>query len=179
MIPPATDEHRPRLMLAAAGLLRAQRVAALATLEADGSPFVSMAPFAPEPVQRWLVLHVSALAQHSGNMAREPRVSLLVMQPEQAEQPVHALPRLTLLGQASLLEPGSESWARCRAAYLARFPEAEPMTRLGDFSFVAIRPEGARQIAGFGAARSLEPDELRQLIALAAEPLDPGASPRS
>lgn len=173
MVTLATAEHRPRLMLAAAGLLRAHRVAALATLEADGSPFVSMVPFAPEPEQGWLVLHVSALAQHSGNMAREPRVSLLVMQPEQAGQPVHALPRLTLLGQASPLEPGSESWARCRAAYLARFPEAEPMTQLGDFRFVAIRPDGARQIAGFGTARSVEADELRGAIVLAAEPPAP------
>ena len=169
----AAEEHRSRLMRGAIELLRTQRVAALATLEADGAPFVSMVPFALEPGPGCLVLHVSALAQHSGNMRREPRVSLLVMQPEQAGQPVHALPRLTLLGQASPLEPGSESWARCRAAYLARFPEAEPMTQLGDFRFVAIRPEGARQIAGFGTARSVEADELRGAIVLAAEPPAP------
>ncbi|MEO0002825.1 MAG: hypothetical protein RLZZ22_517 [Pseudomonadota bacterium] len=161
-------EHRSRLMQGAVELLRTQRVAALATLEADGSPFVSMVPFALEPGQGWLVLHVSALAQHSGNMRRQPRVSLLVMQSEQAGEPVHALPRLTLLGQARLLEPAGESWARCRAAYLARFPEAEPMTQLGDFRFVAIWPEGARQIAGFGAARSVDGAELRAAISLAA-----------
>jgi len=172
----ANAPHRPRLMLALAELLRAHRVAALATLEADGSPFLSMVPFALEPEQGWLVLHVSALAQHSGNMLREPRISLLVMQPEQAAQPVHALPRLTLLGQASPLEPGSQSWARCRAAYLGRFPDAEPMTQLGDFRFVAIKPEGARQIAGFGAARSVDGAELREAIALAAEPIAPEAS---
>lgn len=173
MVTVAPTEHRSRLLRGAVELLRTQRVAALATLEAEGSPFVSMVPFALEPVQGCLVLHVSALAQHSGNMQREPRVSLLVMQPEQAGQPVHALPRLTLLGQARLLELGSESWARCRAAYLARFPEAEPMTQLGDFRFVAIWPEGARQIAGFGAARSVDGAELREAIALAAGPAGP------
>ena len=171
MVSVAPTEHRSRLLLGAVALLQSHRVAALATLAADGMPFVSMVPFALEPEQGGLVLHVSALAQHSANMVREPRVSLLVMQPEQPAQPVHALPRLTLLGQACWIEPGSDSWAGCRAAYLARFPDAEPMTQLGDFRFVAIRPEGARQIAGFGAARSLEGEELRQVIALAAEPI--------
>lgn len=168
------SEHQPRLLRAIGALLQGQRVAALATLEADGSPFVSMVPFAVEPEQACLVLHVSALAQHTGNMARDPRVSLLVMQAEQAEQPVHALPRLSLLGQASTPEPGREAWAACRAAYLARFPEAEPMTQLGDFRFVAIELSGARQVAGFGAARSVGADELRSILALRAE-----GSPRS
>ncbi|MDD2728701.1 MAG: pyridoxamine 5'-phosphate oxidase family protein [Malikia sp.] len=163
------SEHQPRLMRAIGALLRGQRVAALATLEADGSPFVSMVPFATEPEQACLVLHVSALAQHTGNMARDPRISLLVMQAEQADQPVHALPRLSLLGRAGTPEPGGASWAACRVAYLARFPEAEPMTRLGDFRFVAIELSGARQIAGFGAARSVDADELRRILALSAE----------
>ena len=163
------SDHQPRLMRAIGALLQGQRVAALATLEADGSPFVSMVPFAIEPAQACLVLHVSALAQHTGNMARSPRVSLLVMQAEQADQPVHALPRLSLLGRASTPEPGSEAWAACRAAYLARFPEAEPMTQLGDFRFVAIELSGARQIAGFGAARSVDADELRLILTLCAE----------
>jgi len=111
------------------------------------------------------VLHVSALAQHCANMEREPRVSLLIMRPERVDEPVHALARLTLLGRVKQLEPGSGDWTACRAAYLRRFPEAEPMTQLGDFRFVAIVPEVARQIAGFGAARSVDADELRQVLA--------------
>lgn len=39
------------------------------------------------------------------------------------------------------------------------------MTELGDFSFIAITPAGARQIAGFGAARSIDEDEVRQALA--------------
>ena len=49
----------------------------------------------------------------------------------------------------------------CRHAYLARFPEAEPMTALGDFRFVVLHVLGARQVAGFGAARTVDADELR------------------
>jgi hypothetical protein len=38
------------------------------------------------------------------------------------------------------------------------------MTQLGDFRFVAITVTGARQVAGFGAARSIDADELAQVL---------------
>ena len=145
-------------------LLQTQRVAALGTLSDDGLPFVSMVPYALAPQPGWLVIHVSGLAAHTGYLQARPAVSLLVMQAEIPGQPVHALPRVTLAGQARTLTPDSADWALARAAYLARFPEAEPMTQLGDFRFVAIAPDSARQIAGFGAARSLGADALRQVL---------------
>lgn len=161
---PASPDHQPRLLRALAALLRERRVAALGTVADDGSPFVSMVPYAVEPARGCLVLHVSALAAHTANLLARPRVSLLVTQGEVPGEPVHAMPRFTLLGHAQKLAPGSEAWSACRAAYLRRFPEAEPMTQFGDFSFVAIEPEGARQVAGFGAARSVEVEELRQAL---------------
>ena len=55
-------------------------------------------------------------------------------------------------------------WQALRAAYLARFPEAEPMTQLGDFRFVALRPVAGRHVAGFGAARSVDNDEWARVL---------------
>ena len=155
-------EHLPRLTRALACLLAERRTAALATLAEDGSPFVSLVPFALEPGRGWLVLHVSALAEHAANLAARPGVSLLVAQGETAGAPVHALARVSLQGRALALQPGAADWSTCRAAYLERFPEAEPMTHFGDFRFVAIEPVAARQIAGFGAARTLDATELRR-----------------
>lgn len=154
--------HESRLTRELRTLLQAQRIAALGTLSEEGLPFVSMVPYAVEPVQGCLVIHVSGLAAHTGYLQARPDVSVLVMQSEVPGQPVHALPRVTLAGQARMLEPGGEAWQLARTAYLARFPEAEPMTQLGDFRFVSIAPAGARQIAGFGAARSIDEDEVRQ-----------------
>jgi putative heme iron utilization protein len=91
-------------------------------------------------------------------------VSVLVCQAEVAGEPVHALPRVTLDAVASVAEPGSADAHACRAVYLARFPDAEPMTALGDFRFVRLRPQGARQIAGFGAARSLDAAEVAKAL---------------
>ena len=156
--------HEPRLSKALRALLQTQRVAALGTLSGDGSAFVSMVPFAIEPELGSIVIHVSGLAAHSQNMQNAAQVSLLVMQAEVAGEPVHALPRVTLQGQAMVLETGSTDWNRARNAYLARFPEAEPMTALGDFRFMAITVQAARQVAGFGAARSIDAEELMQVL---------------
>lgn len=148
-------------------LLLARRTAALGTLDATGGVFVSMVPFAVDADAQELVLHVSGLAAHCANMQRTPRVSLLVCAAESESEPVHALPRVTLDATAAFAELGSPSARRAREVYLRRFPDAEMMTALGDFRFVHLQPLGARQVAGFGAARSLPADELRQALARA------------
>lgn len=153
--------HESRLARALRELLTDCRVAALGTLGEDGLPAVSMVPYAVEPAHALLVLHVSRLAAHTANLQRQPLASLMVMQPEAPDQPVHALPRISLQVQADTPAAGSALHTACRNAYLARFPEAEPMTTLGDFRFVALHVLGARQVAGFGAARSVDAEELR------------------
>lgn len=159
--------HEARLTTALRELLATQRVAALGTLGEDGAPFVSMVPFAVDPQDRSLVIHISGLAAHTRNLQRTPRASLLVCQAEVAGEPVHALPRVTLDVQAREAADTADAQA-CRAAYLARFPEAEPMTALGDFRFVRLQALAARQVAGFGAARSIEAAELLQALGPAA-----------
>ena len=139
-------------------------MAALGTIDDAGNPFVSMVPFAIEPQLQCPVIHVSGLAAHTRNLQARDSVSLMVMQSEVAGEPVHALPRVTLEGVARVAERGSSEWVACRTAYIARFPEAELMTELGDFKFIAIRVTGARQVAGFGAARSLDEDEIKLVL---------------
>ena len=156
--------HEPRLTLALRSLLNTQRVAALGTLDEAGQVFVSMVPFAIDAGSGDVIIHVSGLAAHARNLERVPRVSLMVMQAEVAGEPVHALARVTLDGLASVLAVDSPVWVSARAAYLARFADVEYMTQLGDFRFVALAVTGARQVAGFGAARSLDAEELAQVL---------------
>ena len=160
--------HESRLTRELLSLLQERRVAALGTLCEDGAPLVSMVPFAIEPGRACLVIHVSGLAAHTRNLQTAPAVSLLVMRAEVPGEPVHALPRVTLQGRVEVLVPASPGWEACRHAYLARFPEAEPMTQLGDFNFMAIHVTSARQVAGFGAARSLDAQAVAQVLGRAA-----------
>ncbi|MDR2991774.1 MAG: pyridoxamine 5'-phosphate oxidase family protein [Burkholderiaceae bacterium] len=158
--------HLPRLGRALRALLQARRTAALGTLDAkNGAPFVSMTPYAIDTAQRCLVIHVSGLAAHTANMAAHPRVSVLVTADAAQDAPVHDLMRVTLEGTARTPAPGSPEQASARSAYLARFPDAEMMTALPDFRFVTIAMTGARQVAGFGSARSVGPEELAQILA--------------
>ena len=157
--------HLPRLGHALRTLLHERRHAALGTLDAAGAPFVSMVPFAVDATAGRLVLHVSGLAAHTSHMAAEPRVSLLVTAADAAGQPVHDLARVTLQALAHTPAPGAADWASARAAYLARFPDVTPMTELPDFRFITLQITGARQVTGFGAARSVPADELASILA--------------
>ncbi len=132
--------------------LLAVPVAALGTLH-DGGPFVSMVPAAPEPGRGFLI-HVSRLASHTRDLEADPRASLMWMAPLDAEADPLALPRVTV---PCLAEPVPEDEAEAAArAYLARFPQAEPLVGFGDFGFWRLRPESARLVAGFGRARNLD-----------------------
>lgn len=146
-------------------LLQLHRVASLGTISDDGAPFVSMVPFALEPSVGCFVIHVSGLAGHTDNLLARPVVSLMVMQSETVGEPVHTLPRATFSGVAAVLKPNSARWRKCRAEYLRRFPEAELMATLPDFRFFSIEVTGARQVAGFASARSIDGEELRHAFA--------------
>jgi putative heme iron utilization protein len=149
-------EHESRLTVQLRLLLNSQRIAALGTIAEDGWPFVSMVPFAIEAGQGFLVIHVSGLAPHTRSLRKTPHVSLMVMQAEVKDEPVHALHRVSLQGLARVLAAGEEQWSMARTAYLKRFPDAREITELGDFCFVAIDVQQGRQVAGFGAARTVD-----------------------
>lgn len=134
-------------------LLRAQPLAALGTLH-RGEPYVSMVPFALDEDAAEFVIHVSGLSPHTRDMLDHPRVSLLVVAPDDGGWP-QARPRATMLGDAARIDDGAPRLAAARACYLRRFPHAADLFALADFSLFAIRPASVRFIAGFARAMSL------------------------
>lgn len=155
-----SPEHEARL----AALVGGREAAALGTLHA-GAPFVSMAPYAVLPDGSAFVIHVSRLASHTRDMLAEPRVSLMVMQGEGEGVEAQALARLSVQGEARPLAKGAADEADARDAYLARFPEAAPLTDFADFAFFAIRPLQARFVAGFAQAMSVTGETLCRILA--------------
>lgn len=140
-------------------ILLQQPVAALGTLH-DAQPFVSMVPFALVGDGAALVIHVSQLAAHTRDMLLHPQVSVLVMAPPGPDTLPQALPRVTIQGEAEQLDEDAPLHAAARAAYLARFPDSEPMFGFGDFSLFVIRPSSLRLVGGFAQARTLAPEDL-------------------
>lgn len=146
-------------------LLLAQEVAALGTLHQD-EPFVSMVPYALLP-GGVLVVHVSRLATHTRDMERHPGVSVLVLAPRAPGVTAQALARATLQGEASPCPPEDTGYAEARAAYLARFPDSEPLFGFADFSLFRIVPRSVRFVAGFAQAWSLTGERYAALMSSA------------
>ena len=130
---------------AARAYLRRYHGGALSTISKrlGGYPFGSVVPYLLDH-QGWPVILISRLAEHTGNIERDARVSLLVSDPA---GDVQAGARLTLVGNAARADGGLEA---LRARYLSYFPDAARLFALGDFMLYQIRPLQLRWIGGFG-----------------------------
>lgn len=143
-----------------------QRQAALATVAADGAPHVGMVAFAIEPDGSALLLHLSTLAAHTRQLLAEPRVSLLLADPDSPEvDDVQTLARITIYGHAQPLAPDDVRYASCRAAYLRRFAAAEMRFGFADFVLVRVVVDQARFVGGFAQARTVTQAQLTDLLA--------------
>ena len=145
-------------------LVREKAAAALGTLH-EGAPSVSMVPFAVAADGKTFYVHVSGLAQHTRDMSADPRVGLLIMESEESGTSPQALARLSIQGRAREIARDAAEYAIARGIYLGRFPDAEPMFGLPDFSLFAITPLAARFVGGFARAFSVTPDDLAAMIA--------------
>jgi hypothetical protein len=97
-------------------------------------------------------------------MLADARVSLLVAEAEGGGKTPLGLMRVTLQGRAQPIPADSPELSELKAAYLARFADAEPMFGFGDFSMFLITPESARFVAGFGQAHSLTGESMVRLL---------------
>lgn len=141
----------------AKGLLRSARSAALATLGPDGHPSASLVGLATD-IDGTPIILISGLAAHTGNLAADPRASLLISPGGKGDPLAHA--RITLKVRARKIERESEDGARIRRRYLARQPKSALYADFPDFSFFALVIEGASLNGGFARAFAPTPADL-------------------
>ena len=139
-----------------AALIRSQRIAHLATLR-QGAPMASMTLYLPEAGFTAFHVHVSRLALHTQDMARDARVALSIAEADDGRADPFTLKRVSIRGDAQLLE-GEQPELKRR--WLARFPQQAINFELADFSFWRILPRDARFVAGFGRIRNLSAADL-------------------
>jgi heme iron utilization protein len=133
-------------------LLRSRDRGALAT-SLRGAPYASLVLVAADFDASPLLL-LSDLAQHSRNIAYEPRVSLLLDATEGHPDPL-AGPRLTVLGRAEAVNDRP-----LLARFIARHPSASLYAGFGDFRLYRVEVERAHLVAGFGRIEWIEASEL-------------------
>jgi len=142
-------------------LLRGVRIAHLGTLR-EGAPMVSMTLFLPASDLSTFHVHVSRLAWHTQDMARDPRVALSIAQNDDARTDPYCLARVSLRGTATRLANEGSDFEALKRAWLARYPASAINFELVDFSFWAIQPNSARFVAGFGRIHNLSAQALAE-----------------
>ncbi|MGH6912964.1 MAG: HugZ family protein [Geminicoccales bacterium] len=139
--------------------------ASLGTLlrDSDAAPYVSLVLVATDHDGAPILL-LSDLADHTRNLGRDARVSLLLDGTGEREEPL-AGERVTLQGRLRRSEE-----PRHRARYLARHPSAATYADFRDFAFYRMEVERAHLVAGFGRIHWLDGADI--LIAPRAELVD-------
>jgi heme iron utilization protein len=138
-----------------AQLIRSTRIASLGTLR-DEAPQVSMVAF---------YIFVSRLAQHTVDMQKDNRVNLMICETDDGRPDPQTLSRVSIRGKVENIQSGEPGYSPLKQQYLARFPEAEQLFNLSDFSFWRITPRGGRYVAGFAKAFNLTADALQAVSA--------------
>jgi putative heme iron utilization protein len=150
-------EHKERMRQ----LLLAQRWAALATLNGEHQPEASMVAYVVNESLSEVYLHLSTLAGHTRNLARQPRASLVITECDQGDNSdPQQLARASLSGSTSVIEYGSEGYDKARRHYLERLPDAEPLFDFADFRLFRFSIARLRFVGGFAQAYSYTPAEL-------------------
>ncbi|MDN5597294.1 MAG: pyridoxamine 5'-phosphate oxidase family protein, partial [Pseudomonas sp.] len=112
-----------------------------------GFPFGSVVPYCLDEQGRPLIL-ISRIAQHTHNLQKDPKCSLLVGEREADD--VQAVGRLTYLAEAEKLEDPAVIEAAAER-YYRYFPDSANYHKAHDFDFWVLNPVRHRYIGGFGA----------------------------
>ena len=145
-----------------ARIIRSTRVAALGTLH-GGEPLVSMITFVAASDFTAFYTLVSKLAQHTIDMEKESRVSLMIREKDDDRDNPQMLARISIRGKAELFPQGEPGYAQAKRLYLKKFPLSESLFELKDFGMWKITPKGGRYVAGLAKAFNLTPDALKKV----------------
>jgi putative heme iron utilization protein len=134
-------------------LMRGTDRASLATTLADGSPYASLVLLALDLDATPLLL-LSDLAEHSRNLARDSRCSLLIDGTAGLDDPLTGS-RASLISRA---QPVND--ARMLARFTRRHPSSQNYAGFSDFKLYRVNLERAHLVAGFGRIRWIDGPEI-------------------
>ena len=136
-------------------LVRTVRSAALATAahEAAGWPYVSLVTTACD-IDGSPILLLSTLADHTRNLAADPRASLLFEAATRRGNPQTG-PRVSVVGTVARADE-----PRLRRRFLARHPAADLYAGFADFGIFRMQVQRAHYVGGFARAAWIEAERL-------------------
>ncbi|WP_346290612.1 HugZ family protein [Sphaerothrix gracilis] len=136
----------------------------LSTLNLDGSPHASYAPFVMNQQHRFFIF-TSGLSSHTQNLETNGKASILLIADESKTPQIFARQRLSYDCTAELLPKDNAAWTQVCDRFQQRFGTIIEMLRsLPDFRIFQLTPSGGSFIMGFGAAYQVDPDNLDSLL---------------
>ncbi len=137
----------------------------LATIDEQGKPNVSYAPFVQN--QHGYFVLISEIARHARNLQVNPNVSIMMIEDEQSAKQLFARKRLTFDATAEAVERDSEQWQAVIAQLKERFGEIiDGLSQLQDFVLFNFKPEQGLFVKGFGQAYQVSGDDLVDFVHL-------------
>ncbi|MEZ9288267.1 heme utilization protein HutZ [Vibrio lentus] len=142
-----------------------RRTLQLATVDEEGRPNVSYAPFVQN--QEGYFVLISDIARHARNLKANPQVSLMMIEDEDSSKQLYARKRLTFDAQASVVERETELWSQVIGQMQERFGEIiDGLSQLQDFSLFNLKAENGLFVKGFGQAYQVSGDDLVDFVHL-------------
>lgn len=141
----------------------------LATVDAQGNPLASYAPYVRDTGGDFYVF-VSRLAEHAANLLAQGRASVMFIESETTARQPFARKRAVFSCDAAAEERTSALGRAILDRFRARFGEVIGVLEgLADFELVRLRPHTGRFVVGFGRAYRLGGPGFTEL-----QPIGPG-----
>ena len=123
----------------------------LATVDAEGTPNSSYAPFVQ--VENTFYILVSFMAKHTKNLAEGRKTSVMFIEDESATKQIYARERLTIEASASQVERNSETWNAVASQLKETHGKVvEVISEMKDFILIGLHPAKGSYVNGFGSA---------------------------
>ncbi|MGF1684799.1 heme utilization protein HutZ [Photobacterium minamisatsumaniensis] len=137
----------------------------LATVDADGKPNVSYAPFALLDDGYYVL--ISQIAKHARNLLANPQVSLMMIEDEATSKTIYARKRLTFEANVVVVERETGKWLEAVASLKGRFGDIiDGLSGLEDFKMFRFEPTQGLFVKGFGQAFQVSGDDLVDFVHL-------------
>lgn len=137
----------------------------LATVDANGKPNVSYAPFVSTEDGYYVL--ISEIARHTQNVLANPSVSLMMIEDEITAKTIYARTRLTFDAHAVVVARDTEKWLKIMDLMKERLGETvNGLSQLADFKLIHLQPEQGLFVKGFGQAYQVSSDELVDFVHL-------------
>ncbi|MFN1650157.1 heme utilization protein HutZ [Vibrio rotiferianus] len=142
-----------------------RRTIQLATVDAEGRPNVSYAPYVQN--QEGYFVLISQIARHARNLLENPNVSLMMIEDEDSSKQLFARKRLTFDAVATVVERDTEMWQQVVGQMKDRFGDIiDGLSQLEDFVLFNLKAEQGLFVKGFGQAYQVSGDDLVDFVHL-------------